>query len=664
MIKCLLCSRVFINYKALSIHLSKKHKVLGKDYYDQFLKLNKEEGLCNTCKSFTNFINLKNGYYEFCSTKCLSNNLKIKEKKKKTNLKKYGVEYSSQCSDIKEKKKNTCLKKFGVACNLQNQNCLKKREKTFLKNYGVKNPNQCETIKQKKKETNLKKYGVEYILQNSQFKQKFDNTILKKYGVNNISQNKTIKEKKKNTCLKNYGVQYPNQCKIIKKRTKQTNLKKYGVKYVFQNKDIKNKIKQIFLKKYGVENPNQCGVIKEKKKNTCLKKYGVGYVLQSSLIRDKIEFTNLKKYGVRNVSKVESVKQKIKASRFKKHILKVKEVINVCKLNILEPYINANTPIKVECKKCNTVFSTQYVYLYQGGGKCPNCYPKYKSIAETDILNFIESLNLEIISNSRDITKPYELDIYIPSLRIAIEYNGLYWHSEKVRKDKNYHLNKLEMCNEKGINLIQIFEDEWASKQDIVKNRLKQILIVSTAKKIYARQCKIREVLPKIKNEFLDTYHIQGKDNSTTKLGAYYGEELVAVMTFAKGNVAKGSKAKEGIWELNRYCSNSNYRVVGIAGKLLKYFQRNYEWSEIFSYADRRWSSGNLYYKLGFNLKHTTKPGYWYTKGVKRIHRYGFKKDKNDPKDTPEWLLRLEEGYSRVWDCGLLKFVIKNDIGE
>jgi len=193
-------------------------------------------------------------------------------------------------------------------------------------------------------------------------------------------------------------------------------------------------------------------------------------------------------------------------------------------------------------------------------------------------------------------------------------------------------------------------------KKEIVKSRIKQILKVNNSKRIHARKCIIKEIEPKIKNEFLETYHIQGKDSSKIKLGAFFENELVSVMTFSKGNISKGSKSKEGIWELNRFCSNSNYHIPGIAGKLLSHFKKNYEWKEIFSYADRRWSIGNLYYKLGFKLISKTQINYWYLKDFLKIHRFNLRKTKDEPKDVTEWVLRQKEGYTRIWDCGSLKF--------
>jgi len=274
----------------------------------------------------------------------------------------------------------------------------------------------------------------------------------------------------------------------------------------------------------------------------------------------------------------------------------------------------------------------------------------------------------KIKSNCRNLIKNpntnrfLEIDIYIPYKKIAFEFDGLYWHSELKSNDPvNNHLQKTNLCKEKGIQLIHIFEDEWIFKKEIVKSRLKQILRINqNVVRIHARKCEIKEIEPKVKNEFLEKFHIQGKDASKIKLGAFYDNELISVMTFGKGNISKGSKAIEGIWELNRFCSNNNYHIPGIAGKLLSHFKKNYEWKEIFSYADRRWSTGNLYYKLGFELDHITNPNYWYLKGFERIHRFNLRKTKDEPKDIPEWILRQKEGYLRIWDCGNLKFSTKN----
>ena len=283
------------------------------------------------------------------------------------------------------------------------------------------------------------------------------------------------------------------------------------------------------------------------------------------------------------------------------------------------------------------------------------------SEAEIEIKDFVKSLGFDIIENDRDIIKPKELDIVIPEKSIAIEYCGLYWHNNE-RKDEKYHLNKLEKCLDKGYRLITIFEDEWIFKKDLVKRRLSYILNKTKSKKLHARKCKIEEISPSQKNDFLNMFHIQGSDSATVKLGAFHENKLVSVMTFSHGNISKGSKSIEGVWELNRFCTDYNYHIPGIASKILSYFEKNYDWKLIFSYADRRWNTGNIYEKIGFKFDKFTKPNYWYIKGFDRIHRFNLRKKEDEPKSMTESELRLIEGYTRIYDCGSSKYVLKKEM--
>jgi hypothetical protein len=334
-------------------------------------------------------------------------------------------------------------------------------------------------------------------------------------------------------------------------------------------------------------------------------------------------------------------------------------------IQLLDEFENVTCQVNLKCITCGTLFSSVLDYVFHGYGLCPKCFPPHTSrFFANEITNFI----IKILPNetiTRDTKKilpsKKELDIYIESKKFAIECDGLYYHCDEMILDKNYHLNKTIECEQLGINLIHIFEDEWFYKKDIVKNRLLNILGVDNKQKIYARKCIIKNISPSEKNTFLEKYHLQGKDNSTVKLGAFYNDELVSVMTFSYGNISKGSKKEEGVFELNRFCNNYNYRIIGIASKLLFYFIKNYKWKKLFSYADKRWSSGNLYYKLGFYLIKETTPNYWYVKNFNRIHRFNLRKTSNDPIDVSEWILRQNEGYRRIWDCGNLKFEIINE---
>jgi len=316
-------------------------------------------------------------------------------------------------------------------------------------------------------------------------------------------------------------------------------------------------------------------------------------------------------------------------------------------------YKNCKEHVKINCTKHGIFKQTPDSHL-QGIG-CPKCGLKFDK-AENEIRNFLATLNIDFIEKDKEIIKPLELDILIPLHNIAIEFNGLYWHSDKF-KPSNYHLNKTELCEKKNIKLIHIFEDEWLFKKDIVLSRLKNILKL-TENKIYARKCETKLVDTKIAKDFLNKNHIQGEVNSSIKIGLYYNDTLVSLMTFGKGRIALGGSSNQ--YELLRFCNVLNTNVVGGADKLLQYFIKTYKPNEIISYADRRWSQGNLYEKLGFIQTHTSKPNYWYIINNNRKHRFGFRKSiliKNGyDKNKTEREIMIERKIYRIYDCGTIVY--------
>jgi hypothetical protein len=312
-------------------------------------------------------------------------------------------------------------------------------------------------------------------------------------------------------------------------------------------------------------------------------------------------------------------------------------------------------------KKYGDIFSENFKeecknYLEKGRLNIEN---NFTSKNQKEISDYITSLGIQVLNNHKKSLQGIEIDIYIPDLKIGFEYNGLFWHSEKMGKSKNYHLNKQNLAKKHGIKLYHIFSDEWIKNEEIVKSKIKNILGLS-GKKIYARKCEIREITSKEKNTFLLKNHIQGDDKSTHKIGAFSGEELVAVMTFSTLRNVLGSKKEDNTFELVRFSSNN---VVGIASRLLKYFVKKYKPNKIISYADKRWtvSEDNLYSKLGFNLISETKPNYWYTiSDDRRYHRYNFRKDllvkEGYDKNKTEKEIMVDKGYLSVWDCGNYKY--------
>lgn len=285
----------------------------------------------------------------------------------------------------------------------------------------------------------------------------------------------------------------------------------------------------------------------------------------------------------------------------------------------------------------------------------------FRSKGEIEVSEFIESLGVEVRTNIKSVVSNTELDIYLPKFNIAIEFNGLYWHSEKQGKTKNYHLDKTKKCLDVGVKLIHIFSDEWKEKSDVIKNRIKYILNIRD-EKIYARNCKVVKLTKDEKQKFLDKNHLQGNDKSSIFYGLIYNDNLVSVLTLGKlRKVLGNSKSKEGEFEIYRY---SSLNVIGGFSKLLKQFIRDFSPKKIITYSDRNWTPSDefcFYGKLGFNFVGHTKPNYYYTKKyVKREHRYNFRKDKlisyGHDASKSENEIMTELGYDKVWDTGNLKY--------
>lgn len=320
-------------------------------------------------------------------------------------------------------------------------------------------------------------------------------------------------------------------------------------------------------------------------------------------------------------------------------------------------YIDSITKVRIICPIHGEFWQRPNNHL-QGCG-CPKC-ANNNSIAEDEIIEFLQPLECQ--KHNRTILNGKEIDIYIPSLKIGIEYNGLRWHSEQFDKDKEYHLKKLEECEKQGVRLIQIFEDEWLNKKEICKSRILNI-IGKTNKVIFARKCIIKEVDSKTSREFLDDNHIQGNCGSKIRLGLFYNDELVSLMTFGKLRKNLGNNSKDGCYELLRFCNKLNTSVVGGASKLFKHFIEANNVYSIISYSDRRWNSGNLYKTLGFALSHKSQPSYFYVvKGVRK-NRFSYRKDilikeGYDPNKT-EHQIMLDRGIYRIYDCGCLVYEYK-----
>jgi endogenous inhibitor of DNA gyrase (YacG/DUF329 family) len=505
----------------------------------------------------------------------------------------------------------TCGKEFILTNELReycsskcsNSNTSKKSKSidTNLKKYGVENPAQCKEIKEKIKETNLKKYGVESYSNTQEFKDKFKQTSLERYGVDSYSKTEEFKEK-----------------------FEKTNLERYGVEYPFRLKEFQEKYKQTHIEKYGVESYTQTDEYKEKVKKTNLEKYGVTHYTKSNEYKEKFKDIKLN-------SRIELLKDTdIEIIDFKDDIFTYK------------------------CKKCGNIWENSYSYLYP---VCRKCHPWTHSRFETEVADYIKSLGIEnIITNDREVIKPLELDIYLPDFNLAIECNGLYWHKEDI-KGKDYHQRKTNLCKERDIQLIHIWEDWWINKKEIIQSIINNKLGLNTIK-IYGRDTEIKELENKESKIFLEENHIQGAINSSVNIGLYYNNELVSLITFGKSRYDK-----EYDWELLRFCNKRYTNVIGGASKLFNYFSNNYLNNKtIISYALMDISNGTLYSNLGFTLKGTTQPNYFYVKDLQRESRLKYQKHKlKDILEKYDENLSEKENmflnrYLRVYDSGSLIF--------
>ena len=405
--------------------------------------------------------------------------------------------------------------------------------------------------------------------------------------------------------------------------------------------------------------------VKEKQKQTLLKKYGVDNVSKLPEIRKKANQTTFERYGVYNMWLHPEVQTKIVAAARKQHyenLVKNMDDIEMKVLFSFQDYIDKAIKLEYvpfQCKHCGEIVHKKInnpSTIYCKSCKTPGTSSKIERNFCDWLSNYInvETGVYDILNNG------LEIDIFSREKNIGFEFNGLYWHSERAGKAENYHLNKTKICNDRGVRLIQIFEDEWYFKRNIIQSRIKNILGV-TPYKIFARKCEIKKIERSLCEKFLEKYHLQGKDNSSVRLGLFYKNRLVAVMTFGKPRFNKKFS-----WELIRYATLSNFNIVGGAGKLLNYFKLNYSGS-IITYADRRWSEGNLYKKLGFDFKGYTKPNYFYTKNLLRLSRYKCQKHKlknllkeNFDPNLSEHQNMNNNKFYKIWDCGNMIFTLDN----
>lgn len=482
----------------------------------------------------------------------------------------------------------------------------------------------------------------------------------------NVNFNKGLKEYGKFCSPKCAG---PTQIANMKK----TNLIKYGVEHSSQDPAIYEKIKAKTKEKYGVEHPLQSKEIQEKWKATNKEKYGVENPMQSSEIRESVKLSNFEKHGEYSINFNRSdVVAKRRATMVERYGVEFTsqnvELLAKMKESNHKSFWGEHAGLLSDpeqfsiyygelgsrglANKLGTSTDTILKYLRKYGIKTN----AYRSLLEEELGIFLLSIEPNIKTNKK-IVSGFETDFSHDNL--AIEIHGLYWHCQNKQPDTNYHLKKMTKHIDAGHKIIQIFQNEWEQKREIVESRLKYLLGKAT-KGAPARKTIVREIPWQEAKTFLDTYHLQGAGTpGNYRIGAFYDEQLVAVMTFSKGRKALNSIGKG--WELLRYASDFELHS-GVASKLLTHFERIQNPDKLTTYADRRWSDGNIYKQLGFTFDSFTAPSYWYTSDHQTLkHRFHYNKQKTiemggDTMKT-EWENMQDFGFDRIWDCGNSKWI-------
>lgn len=575
---------------------------------------------------------------DFCEKEFTKKKGKYLESQKKCITKK------DCCGDYscrKKKQIESCLQEHGVVSYSQID--------SVKEEFGKKIKAKSKEIHEKAKVTNLKKYGVPSYSQTEEFKEKYKNTCLNKHGVSSPMKLKEVKEKQKSTNQERYGVDNVFQREDIKEQIKQHNMETHGVEQYIESEECKLKIKNTSLERYGTEIPIQSDIVREKMQNTCLQKFGTKTPLENEEFRLKCKEIFVEKYGVDTPFSIPEIVEQIKKDMLEKHGVEncsqIPEIREKIRNTIVERY------------GVDEIFKSDEI-REKTKNRCVELYGKYPvnnfGKIQEEILDWLNSSGFIFVENDWDILKNREIDFYCEELKLGIEYCGLFWHNEfsPQPRDKRYHFDKYSRCLDQGIRLITIFEDEWKNRQNQCKNFIKSIL--KKGKRIYGRNCEVRQITFPILDDFFEKHHIQGKNTlRTVGFGLYFEEELIGAISLGRHH----RKKDENI-VLDRLCFKDEVQAIGGASKLFKQcvqWCKNNNYNKIVSWSDNRWSQGHIYDVLGFKLTKVLSPDYSYVdvKKSTRLSKQSCRKSNtNCPPEIKEKDWMLQKGFARIWDCG------------
>lgn len=450
------------------------------------------------------------------------------------------------------------------------------------------------------------------------------------------------------------------------KQTKETCLERYGGVAPACSKEVSQKMIST-AKEHGYDFRGRTGPLseetKQKMKETCMERYGVENVMKLDEYKTKVSIS----------INYDEIGEKIKNTWKEKEKAKHSEIIDID----YDEYLYTIQCPHPECTRCiekqfiipipryrdrlrdHTEICTKLLPV--GEANIKNTFP------EIFVQNILDDHKINYEANNRTILDGKELDLYLPEHNLAIECNGVYWHSDRASfpQNKMRHYEKWRDCQKQDIQLLTIWEDQIYNKPEIVKNIILSKLGIYNYK-IGARQCTFIQDHNDVK-KFLDKYHLQGSCKFEKSYSLLYNDELVCTMCFSKKNhrVGMGSNNGEISYELVRFCTKSGYQVVGGAQRLLTHFCKEHPGCTIISFASHDISNGNLYEKLRFELISIVPTSYWYIeeKTLKRYHRFSFTKGslvkKGFDPNLTEFEIMDSLPYYRIYDSGQSKYELK-----
>jgi hypothetical protein len=488
-------------------------------------------------------------------------------------------------------------------------------------------------------------------------------TNMAKYGVKNAAQSEAVKATMRATCLERYGVEYSGASEERREKAEATNLARYGAKNVFASEQIKRQIREKTRAEHGVDHISQSSAHQAKMRQAITEKYGVEYISQHPDFRATVAATNTQRYGGVAPACSPDVTAKMRATMNERygghyghlHIEPERRIVD--EADFRARFTGRRAAEIAE----ETGYDKSLIYRYaeQWSVELDHAYTDRRG-AENALAARLEAEGLSFERNRRllvptgaggDRRRHQEIDIYFAAHKFGIELCGGFWHSDANGRTKNYHKEKMELAHAAGIDLIQIFEDEWVNHLEAVISSILHRIGISK-NRVFARKCILTQVSFADASVFYDRYHVFGAVAATVHFGLTYEQALVACMSFTRRG--------EGHWELVRYATSQ--LVVGGASRLLNVFEHQYEWTTIVSFADLRWSQGRLYYTLGFTLDQILPPDYSYVIGDQRVHKFNLRKTskrfaKYAGSGLTERQMAEAENIPRVYDAGKLRMI-------